>query len=58
MILKETIDKLLAQFAPLTLIKHVSPVDNVLEHTLSRTTHENQPWLNADEIELTADDFA
>lgn len=57
MTIRETITKLLSQAAPLTLIKQIFPMQNAMQ-TLSHSAHENKPWINAHEIELTAEDFA
>ena len=57
MTIRATISSFLSHFAPLTLIKHVYPAHKSTQ-AFTHTIHENKPWMNVNEIELTAEDFA
>lgn len=57
MTIRESIKNILAHCAPLVLIKQVFP-EHKSSHVLAHTSHESKPWMNVDEVELTAEDFA
>lgn len=56
MTIKAAITNLLSHFAPLTLVKQVFPSHKT--EAYAQTNQASRPWMNVDEIELTAEDFA
>jgi hypothetical protein len=57
MTIRETIANLLTHFTPLTHIKQVFPV-HMPSLVVPHFSHASKPWMNVDEVELTAEDFA
>jgi hypothetical protein len=57
MTLKNMLSTLLANFAPLGLTKPINPAP-LNAAVFTQTNQDSKPWLNADDIELTSDDFA
>jgi hypothetical protein len=57
MTLKTIIAKMMSHFTPLALIKHINP-SQMVAPVFTHTNHDPKPWINADTIELTQEDFA
>lgn len=57
MTIAKLVANLLAQIAPVALVKRIMPTaDATQPFTLADTS--DKPWMNADAIELTEQDFA
>jgi hypothetical protein len=57
MTIRETIAIFISHLAPMTLVKQIFPA-NKSTVVYSQTSHESKPWMNVQEVELTAEDFA
>jgi hypothetical protein len=58
MLIREAISQFIAHFSPLALLKHVFPAHKCTQAYTHPTHNEFKPWMNVDEVELTAEDFA
>jgi hypothetical protein len=57
MTIKEAISHFTSHFGPLSLVKQVFPAHQSA-HSFSHPENVNKPWMNVEDVELTAEDFA
>lgn len=57
MTFKTLLSNFVSQLSPLSLVKQIYP-GSMKSADLLHPQQDNKPWLDADQIELTQDDFA
>jgi len=55
--IREAISNFIAHLTPFALVKQVFPMHDK-SHAYTHSSHDNKPWMNVNEVELTAEDFA